>query len=277
MAHRPTYLDPHDGPLVMGILNATPDSFSDGGRHHGADAAIAHGLAMGREGAHWIDVGGESTRPGAPEVSVDEECHRVVPVIRALAAEGLAVSIDTRKAPVAAEALAVGATMVNDVSGGRFDPRILGVTAAAGAWYCAMHSRGTPTDMQSHADYDEVLAEVHAELATCLTAAQDAGLAQDRLVADPGIGFAKHAEHNLELLANLDELHALGVPLLVGVSRKSMIGALTGREVPTERLAGSLGALSAAVLAGAAILRVHDVAESLDAVRVADAIRRRRR
>ncbi|MDF1797794.1 MAG: dihydropteroate synthase [Planctomycetota bacterium] len=276
MAHRPTYLDPHDGPLVMGILNATPDSFSDGGRFHGADAAIAHGRAMARDGAHWIDVGGESTRPGAPEVSVDEECQRVVPVVRALAAEGLAVSIDTRKASVAAEALAAGATMVNDVSGGRFDPRILEVAAEAGAWYCAMHSRGTPADMQAHASYGEVLAEVRAELAACLAAARAAGLARTRLLADPGIGFAKRAEHSLELLANLDGLHDLGVPLLVGVSRKSMIGALTGREAATERLAGSLAALTAAVLAGAAILRVHDVPESVDALQVADAIRRTR-
>jgi dihydropteroate synthase len=260
-------------PAIVGILNTTPDSFSDGGRHAAPAVAIAAGLAMAAEGADWIDVGGESTRPGAPTVSATEELARTEPVVRALAEAGLAVSVDTRKAEVAARALAAGARMVNDVSGGLHDPEILAVTARAGAYFVAMHLRGTPTDMQQHATYRDVVREVREELAERLDAARAAGIATEHLIADPGFGFAKRLEHNVELLARLDELGSLGVPLFVGISRKSMIGALTGEDEPTARLAGSLAALTAATLHGASYLRVHDVAPSLAAAKVASRLR----
>ena len=256
-------------PALVGILNTTPDSFSDGGRFREPAVAIARGLAMHADGADWIDVGGESTRPGASPVTADEECARIEPVVRALAEAGLAVSIDTQKAAVAEVALAAGARMVNDVSGGLHDPRILEVSAAHGAFYVAMHMRGTPATMQTLAVYEDVVGEVHAELSERLAAARAAGIAPERLIADPGFGFAKKLEHNVELLARLDEFADLGVPLFVGISRKSMIDALTGETAPTARLAGSLAGLSAAVLHGADYLRVHDVAPSLAAARVA--------
>jgi len=261
-------------PAIVGILNTTPDSFSDGGRFAAPAVAVERGLAMAREGADWIDVGGESTRPGAQPVSADEEAARVLPVVTALAAAGLRVSIDTQKAAVAEVALDHGALMVNDISGGRRDPRLLEVVAKSGAHFVAMHMRGTPADMQSHAHYDDVVAEVIGELGERLEAARRAGIAAERLIADPGFGFAKTLEHNLELLARLDELEVLGVPLFVGLSRKSMIGALTGEERPAARLPGSLAGLTRAVLAGASYLRVHDVGPSLQAVRVAAALRR---
>ncbi|MBC8451103.1 MAG: dihydropteroate synthase [Planctomycetes bacterium] len=261
-------------PAVVGILNVTPDSFSDGGRFAAPAVAVEHGLAMLRAGADWIDVGGESTRPGADLVDAAEEAERVVPVVRALVAAGALVSVDTRKAEVAQAALRVGARMVNDVSGGLFDPAILAVTAAEGAFFVAMHMRGTPADMATHAHYDDVVAEVLEELGDRMDAARSAGIAADKLIADPGFGFAKELPHNLELLSRLAELAALEVPLFVGVSRKSMVGALTGTAQPADRLAGSLAALTVAVLHGASYLRVHDVSESLAAVRVAVALRR---
>ena len=260
----------------MGIVNCTPDSFSDGGRLPDAEAAVAHGRRLAAEGAAWLDVGGESTRPGAAEVPVAEELDRVLPVVAALAAEGHAVSVDTRKAPVAEAALAAGARMVNDVSAGRHDPGILAVTAAAGALYCAMHSRATPATMQAAPAYDDVVAEVRAELAVALDAARAAGIADDRLLADPGFGFAKDDDHNLALLARLDALHDLGLPLLVGLSRKATLGRVTGRAAPDDRLAASLAAVALAVDRGAAVVRVHDVAASRDALLVADAVRRAR-
>ena len=258
----------------MGIVNCTPDSFSDGGQHPDAAAAVAHGQRMATEGATWLDVGGESTRPGAAEVPVDDELARVLPVVRELAAAGHAVSIDTRKASVAEAALEAGAMMVNDVSAGRHDPAILEVTASAGALYTAMHSRATPADMQRAPRYDDVVAEVREELADALARAAAAGIAPDRLVLDPGFGFAKDDGHNLTLLARLDELHDLGAPLLVGLSRKRTLGHVTGRVDPGERLAASVAAVALAVAHGAALVRVHDVAPSLDALRLATEVRR---
>lgn len=259
-------------PVIMGILNATPDSFSDGGMHASATAAIARGRTLLSEGATWIDVGGESTRPGAPEVPVDEEIARVLPVIEALAAEGARISIDTRKAQVAAAALAAGAELVNDVSGGLFDPAILEVTARADAAFCAMHMRGTPATMQSQADYGDAVLEVARALRKRARAAIDAGISPAKLLLDPGIGFAKKLEHNLAVLRELDVLASLGFPLLVGLSRKKMLEELTGVVTPRERLAGSLGGLAALAAKGAHILRVHDVRESREALAVAAAI-----
>lgn len=259
-------------PTLVGILNTTPDSFSDGGRFLAPAVALERGRHLVSEGAAWIDVGGESTRPGAAPVSAAEQIARVVPVVRGLAEGGIAVSVDTQSARVAHAALEAGARMINDISGGVRDPEILTVTAAADAFFVAMHMRGTPADMQSFAHYKDVVAEVRDELGERLEAALAAGISRERLIADPGFGFAKSLEQNVELLRRLSELKALGVPLFVGLSRKSMIGALTGEECPTKRLAGSLAALTAAVLGGATFLRVHDVAASLRAAKVATAL-----
>jgi dihydropteroate synthase len=259
-------------PVVMGILNTTPDSFSDGGAHASVEAAIQRGRELLDQGATWIDVGGESTRPGAEEVHPDEECARVLPVIEALAGMGARVSIDTRKSGVAEAALGAGAELVNDVSGGLFDPQILAVAAAANAGYCAMHMRGTPATMQGLANYDAAALEVAAALRERASAAVEAGIAPERLWLDPGIGFAKALDHNLAVLAELDVLASLGFPLLVGLSRKKMIGQLTGVQEPKLRLSGSLAGLSLAAANGAHILRVHDVGPSCEALAVAAAL-----
>ncbi len=260
-------------PCIMGTLNATPDSFSDGGSYANADAAIARGLQMVAEGATWLDIGGESTRPGADQVASEEELARVVPVIEGLAGRGARLSIDTRKATVAQAALAAGAELVNDVSGGFFDPRILTVTAKAGALYCAMHMRGTPATMTGQANYEDPVAEVTLALAERANAAIQAGIDPECLILDPGIGFAKRLPHNLAVLRGLPTLASLGFPLIVGLSRKKMILELTGVDDPKQRLAGSLAGLSAAVLRGAHILRVHDVKPSVEATAVAAALR----
>jgi dihydropteroate synthase len=261
-------------PLVMGIVNVTPDSFAemaplypDG--HPGT--AVDHALRLVAEGADILDVGGESTRPGAEPVAEDEELRRVVPVIEQLTAEGLAVSVDTSKAAVADAALKAGATIVNDVSGAR-DPRLLEVTAEAGAAYVLMHSRGTPRDMTSLTDYGDVVAEVFEFLAEGLERCTAAGIAVDRIIVDPGIGFAKDAVQNLKLLHSLRQLRSLGRPVLVGASRKSFLGALLDDAGPAERLEGSLACAVSAVAEGAAIIRVHDVAATVRAARVARGI-----
>ena len=271
-------------PQLMGIVNVTPDSFSDGGRFFEADAAIAHGRRLADEGAHWIDVGGESTRPGAEAVGEQEELRRVLPVVAGLAEHGLAVSIDTRHAAVARAALEAGATMVNDVSGGTHDPEMLPVAAAAGCHLVLMHAQGDPATMQADPTYDDPVAEVAAFLRGRAEEAIAAGVPADRVVLDPGIGFGKRLEHNLALLRRLDELCALGHPVLVGLSRKSFIGHLTGaerqedwaegdrRDRPADRLGGSLAGLVLAALSGASLLRVHDVAASREALAVALAI-----
>ena len=259
-------------PIVMGILNVTPDSFSDGGQFIDVSKAVEHGLLMIGQGAGMIDVGGESTRPGAAEVSEEEEIRRVVPVIEALVARtSIPVSIDTSKAAVMSAAVAAGASMINDVRALQ-EPGALEAAARTNAAVCLMHMQGQPQTMQHEPRYDDVVGEVTAFLEQRVEACLAAGIGRDRLVLDPGIGFGKRLEHNLALLAHLPELGRSGLPLLVGVSRKSMFQALLGRPVE-QRLAGGLAVATAAVLAGAGILRVHDVAETVDAVKVAQALR----
>lgn len=261
------------GPYLMGVLNVTPDSFFDGGRFLDPKAAVERALRLAEEGADLLDVGGESTRPGAPPVPADEEIRRVLPVLERLAARGFAVpiSVDTGKAEVARAALAAGAALVNDV-GALADPEMAQAVAQAGVPAVLMHKRGTPADMQSRASYRDLLAEVKAELAAALGRAAAAGVPPERTILDPGIGFAKTADQSLRLLSRLADLGALGRPLLVGPSRKSFIGHVTGAP-PAERLAGTLAAVAAAVLGGATFVRVHDVAAARQAARVAAAIR----
>lgn len=259
-------------PLVMGILNVTPDSFSDGGRFIGLSAALEQAQRMIEQGAGMIDVGGESTRPGAADVSEEEEIRRVVPVIEALAAAtSVPISIDTSKPGVMSAAVAAGASLINDVRALR-EPGALEAAARTDAAVCLMHMQGQPRTMQHEPRYDDVVGEVTAFLEERVAACLAAGIGRERLALDPGIGFGKRLEHNLALLAHLPEVGRSGLPLLVGVSRKSMFQALLGRPVE-QRLAGGLAVATAAVLAGAAILRVHDVAETVDAVKVAQALR----
>lgn len=261
------------GPFVMGIVNATPDSFSDGGRFLDPEAAVAHALRLAGEGADLVDLGGESTRPGATPVSAEEELRRVVPVIAALRARGFAlpISVDTWKARVARAALAAGADLVNDVSG-LADPDMGAVVAAAGVPVVLQHMRGTFADMAAHATYADLLGEVAAELRAALARADAAGIPRERVVLDPGLGFAKTPEQSLELLARVGELRSLGRPLLVGPSRKGFIGKVTGAPAG-ERLPGTLAAVAACVLAGVELVRVHDVAAARQAADVAAAIR----
>lgn len=261
--------------LLVGVLNLTPDSFSDGGRFSSVAEAVDAALTMVAEGADWIDVGGESTRPGAEPVPADQEIARVVPVIRQLSSnlQGRArISIDTYKASTAQAALAAGASVVNDVSGGLLDPEILRVTSTAGATIVLGHLRGQPATMQNDIHFDDVVTEVAAELAQRVAAAQTAGCKD--IWADPGIGFGKGMAHNLALLKNLPWLQdRLGVPLMVGVSRKRFIGDLTGRAAD-ERVFGTAAAVALAVAQGAAAVRVHDVQPMRDVIRVSEAIAR---
>ena len=255
---------------IMGVLNVTPDSFSDGGRYADPAAAVEQAVKLAGDGADFIDVGGESTRPGAAPVTTDEEIRRVLPVIEALPSRtGLPISIDTRNADVAGAALAAGASIVNDVSGLRHDPRMARVIGSHDATAIVMHMVGTPATMQADPRYDDLIGEITAFFREGLRLAADAGIRQ--VVLDPGIGFGKTAEHNLEILGRLDEFTELGCPVMVGASRKSFIGAILGLPVG-ERLEGTIGASVAAVMKGARILRVHDVREVARAVRVADAI-----
>lgn len=268
-------------PRVMGIVNVTPDSFSDGGRHAEPEQAVAHGRALLAAGADILDIGGESTRPGATRPLVEEELGRVVPVIRALAADGAVVSVDTMRAEVAAAALAAGATIVNDVSGGLADPRILDVVAAGGATYVAMHWRAHSAHMQDFAVYDDdaggVVAAVVRELGDRLRAITAAGIGLDRVVLDPGLGFAKDARHNWQLLAGLGELAALGQPVLVGASRKSFLGSLLAEHGTPRAMGEREHAHSALVplLADLGLwgLRVHDVRATTDALATWAALR----
>ncbi len=265
------------GPFLMGVVNATPDSFSDGGRFLDADAAVAQALRLAEEGADLVDVGGESTRPGAPPVPADEEIRRVVPVVERLRARGFAVpiSVDTAKGAVARAALSAGADLVNDVSA-LADADLARAVADAGVPVVLMHMRGTPADMQARAIYGDVAREVARELGLALARADAAGIRRERTILDPGIGFAKTAEQSLELLARVGELHGLGRPLLVGPSRKSFIGMVTGAPVG-ERVAGTLSAVTACVLSGVEMIRVHDVGPARQAALVAAAIREARR
>jgi len=261
------------GPFLMGVVNVTPDSFSDGGRFLGRDAAVAQAERLVSEGADLVDVGGESTRPGAPEVPANVEAQRVVPVIERLRERGCItpISVDTRKPEVARAALAAGASMVNDVSG-LADPALRELVATSGCPVVLMHMRGTPADMSSRAVYDDVVGEVERELCEALARATRAGVREDRIFLDPGLGFAKTAEQSLALLAELPSLRRLGRPLLVGPSRKSFIGEITGAGVK-DRLPGTLAAVAACVLAGVEVIRVHDMAAARQAARVAAAIR----
>lgn len=259
---------------VMGVINVTPDSFSDGGLFADQEAAIAQGIRLWREGADFLDVGGESTRPGSEPVNAAEETRRVLPVIEALAAKTQAViSIDTTKAAVARAALGAGATIINDVTALRGDPDMLPLAVESGAAVVLMHMLGTPKTMQKDPRYGDVVAEVKAFLARAAQDAIAAGVAPSRIVVDPGIGFGKTVAHNLTLIRHLGELGELGYPVLLGASRKAFIGALTGRE-PLERLWGTMGVHVAGALMGAQIVRVHDVAPLKEALTMSDAIAR---
>ncbi|MFJ4007247.1 dihydropteroate synthase [Streptomyces sp. NPDC090023] len=262
---------------VMGVVNVTPDSFSDGGRWFDTTSAVKHGLDLAAEGADLVDVGGESTRPGASRVDEAEELRRVVPVVRGLAAEGVTVSVDTMRARVAEEALAAGAVLVNDVSGGLADPGMLPVVAASGAPFVVMHWRGLLEGGNVRGVYEDVVTEVCDELHARVQAVLAAGVAPDRVVIDPGLGFSKEAEHDLALLAHLDRLRALGHPLLVAASRKRFLGhVLAGPEGAApparERDAATAAVSALAARAGAWAVRVHEVRATADAVRVARAI-----
>lgn len=263
--------------VVMGVVNVTPDSFSESGLHFDIDVAIAHGLSLAADGADLVDVGGESTRPGAQRIECVEELRRVLPVVAALSAEGVCVSIDTMRAEVAAAALDAGARLVNDVSGGLADPALPRVVAEAGVPYVVMHWRGHSADMYAKAVYGDVVREVCDELAARVDAVVAAGVGADAVIIDPGLGFAKQAEHNWQLLARLDELVALGPPVLVGASRKSFLGSLLatvdGPRDAMDREDATTAVTTLAAHGGAWGVRVHSARPSADAVRVVAAVR----
>ena len=265
---------PLDRPRIMGIVNVTPDSFSDGGQHASTQAAIAHALKLAAEGADILDIGGESTRPGSDAVSTDEELRRVVPVIEGLAGRTKAlISIDTRKAEVMQRALAAGAHIINDVAALTYEPACMEVAAASNAPIVLMHAQGDPRTMQAAPHYDDCLLDVYDWLEARVAACEAAGIVRNRLIVDPGIGFGKTLDHNLELLAGLSIFHGLGVPLLLGASRKRFIGALTGVTAAHQRVAGSIAAALQGAAQGAQIMRVHDVAETRQALTVWEAMR----
>ena len=261
-----------DRTRVMGIVNVTPDSFSDGGEHDTTAAAIAHGLQLVQEGADVLDVGGESTRPGAGEVAIEDELRRVIPVIEALASRvGVPVSIDTSKPEVMRAAVAAGAGMVNDVYALRREGA-LDEAAVLGVPVVLMHMLGEPRTMQQSPEYDDVIGDVHRFLAERIFACEMAGIDKKKIIVDPGFGFGKNRGHNLQLLARLEHLTTLGVPVLAGLSRKKTIGELTGRDIPADRLFGSVAAHLVAAQNGARIVRVHDVAATVDALKVWEAV-----
>ena len=266
-------LDLSKGPLIMGVLNVTPDSFSDGGEYHNPAKAIAHGLEMLAEGADIIDIGGESTRPGSKAVSVAEQLKRVVPVVEALSKQGdKAISVDTSSAEVARQALAAGAGVVNDISAGRADEQMFEVVAESGCPVVLMHMQGTPEDMQAEPHYEDVVEEITGFLAKTIERAIAGGVHRDRIIVDPGIGFGKTVEHNLQILRNLEEFHRLGRPLLVGTSRKSFIGRILSQDLPKERIWGTAATVALAVAAGAHIVRVHEVDQMSQVASMAYAI-----
>ncbi|MEL6689138.1 MAG: dihydropteroate synthase [Pseudomonadota bacterium] len=252
-----------DAPRIMGIVNTTPDSFSDGGRLTTTEAAIAHAKTLASQGAHILDIGGESTRPGADFVEIEEEIARTAPVIEGLEAR---VSIDTRKAAVAEAALGAGAAMLNDVSGLIFDPEMAPLAARSGAPICVMHSKGDPKTMQQDPRYENVLLDVYDALETQIAMAEAAGVARSQVIVDPGIGFGKTLEHNLMLLKGLSLLHSLGCAILLGASRKRFIGTISEVETADQRVAGSLAVALVGAAQGAQILRVHDVEETRQAL-----------
>ncbi|HMI70536.1 MAG TPA: dihydropteroate synthase [Solirubrobacteraceae bacterium] len=259
------------GPRIMGILNVTPDSFSDGGEWFDFDEAVEHGRTLVAEGADILDVGGESTRPGAAPVALDEELRRVVPVIRVLREVGAQLSIDTMKLTVAEAAVEAGATFVNDVTAFRHEPEIAGFVADHGCDCCLMHMLGEPRTMQDDPRYEDVVDDVRAFLEERAEFAVGEGVREERIMVDPGIGFGKTLDHNLELLRRLDEIVAVGFPVVVGTSRKSFLGRLTGREDPHDRVAATVATTVLALERGAAVFRVHDVAPTKDALTVATA------
>ncbi|QJR82474.1 dihydropteroate synthase [Alteromonas pelagimontana] len=259
-------------PQVMGILNVTPDSFSDGGAHNSLDAAVLKAKAMIREGASIIDVGGESTRPGAPEITEEEELERVIPVIKRLRQEtDVVISIDTSKATVMREAVAVGAGLINDVRALQ-EPGAMQAAVNAQVPVCLMHMKGQPRTMQQNPQYSDVVAEVIEFLQERITECVEAGISKENIILDPGFGFGKNLEHNYQLLAQLPRLIATGYPVLVGVSRKSMIGQLLNKPVG-ERLAGGIAIATVAAQMGAQVFRVHDVAETVDAIKIINKLR----
>ncbi len=272
---RDRVLDTDDHTLLMGIVNATPDSFSDGGRYSARESAVAHGLALWEQGADLVDVGGESTRPGAEPVSLSDELARVVPVVGDLVASGVVVSVDTRKAEVAAAALAAGAHVVNDVTA-LADPDMASVCAASGAGVVLMHMQGEPQTMQHDPRYDDVVADVADYLVERVDAAQAAGIDRSRLCVDPGIGFGKTFEHNLDLLGAVGVFHDLGLPVLIGASRKGFLGQILRRAgvetTADERDAATAATVALAIAGGASVLRVHNVSHALQAARTADAM-----
>ena len=258
---------------VMGILNVTPDSFSDGGRWNDPLSAVRHARAMVRDGADIVDVGGESTRPGSRPVSAREECRRVVPVVERLSAEGILVSIDTSKAAVAREAVRAGAKILNDVTALRGDRSMARFAARAEVAVVLMHMKGTPRTMQKDPRYGDVVAEILQFFREILKNALRAGISRDRILLDPGIGFGKLPEHNVEILRRLDEFRSLGRPLVVGTSRKSFIGHCLGGRSVDERVPGTAATVAASILRGADVVRVHDVREMSDVARMADLLR----
>jgi dihydropteroate synthase len=257
-------------PLIMGVINVTPDSFSDGGLYLTTAAAVAHARQLIAEGADLLDIGGESTRPGAEPVTLDEERRRVLPVLEALVDAGVPLSVDTHKPELMHEAVVAGAAMINDVNGFQA-PGALDAVAGSNCAICIMHKQGSPQTMQQAPQYADVVVEVRDYLRQRIAAAEQSGIVRERIVVDPGFGFGKALDHNLELLRRLDEIAALGVPVLAGLSRKSMIGKLTGRDAG-DRLAGSIAAALFAVQRGAVIVRVHDVAATRDALAVWTAV-----
>lgn len=260
-----------DRPRIMGVINATPDSFSDGGRYRDPEAARAHARTLVAEGADLLDVGGESTRPGATEVSEREELDRVLPVVRALAGLRVPISVDTRKAAVMRAAVAAGAAMINDVSALEHDPDALAAVAELGVPVCLMHMQGTPETMQDDPRYTDVVAEVHAYLADRAERCREAGIPASRILLDPGIGFGKTVDHNLALMNRLSELADLGYPVVVGTSRKSLVGKVLDRSVG-ERIYGDCAVVGWSVAHGAAIVRVHDVGPMRDAITMTRAL-----
>ncbi len=257
----------------MGVLNITPDSFSDGGKYYNKRKALSRALQMAAEGADIIDVGGESTRPGARDIGIDEECSRVIPVIEALSRRiEVPISIDTRKAAVARFAALAGADIINDVSGLKYDPKMANVAALACSVVIVMHAKGAPRYMQRSPRYRNLIREVKAGLKESIAIALSAGVDRRNIIIDPGIGFGKTIRHNLEILNRLDEFRELGSPICVGVSRKSFIGRILGIPKASDRLSGTIAASVAAIMKGAAILRVHDVREAVEAAIITDSI-----
>ena len=269
-----------DRTYIMGVLNVTPDSFSDGGQFNTLETAVARARSLVEEGVDILDIGGQSTRPGAEQVPLEEELNRVLPVVRALRDRqngdilSVPISVDTTRSQVAIAAVEAGADLINDVSGGVRDADMLGAVATLGVPVVLMHSRGTPETMQKLTDYEDLIAEIYRFLGDRIEAAITAGVERKNIIIDPGIGFAKTLGHNLEILRRLGEFRDLGVPILVGASRKSFIGHILNRPNPQERVWGTAAACCAAIAAGADIIRVHDIPEMRDVCRVADAIYR---